>query len=66
MEIEDFVLSCSKKQISKKRHDLLKIINGDIFYSISLWPSDMKRIFWNKPMSDKDTFKLIRLPGWQQ
>ena len=59
MEIKDFVFNCSKQKISEKRRDLLKIINGDMFYSISLWPRDIKRLFWNKPISDKDTFKLL-------
>ena len=59
MEIKDFVFNCSKQKISEKRRDLLKIINGDMFYSISLWPRDIKRLFWNKPISDEDTFKLL-------
>ena len=59
MEIKDFVFNCSKQKISEKRRDLLTIINGDMFYSISLWPRDIKRLFWNKPISDKDTFKLL-------
>ena len=63
MEIKDLVFNCSKQKISEKRRFLLKIINGDMFYSIYLWPRDIKRLFWNKPISDKDTFKLLIFCG---
>ena len=33
--------------------------NGDAFYPLSVWPQEFKLIFWKKPISDKDTFKLF-------
>ena len=24
-----------------------------------MWPQDIKRLFWNKPIGDQDTFKLV-------
>ena len=32
---------------------------GGIFYPINSWPIEFRLIFWKKPLSDKNTFKLI-------
>ena len=37
----DFVLNCSKAEMSEKRHTLSEQINGDMFYNISSWPRDI-------------------------
>ena len=48
----------SKSTTILKRQDL-RTINGDAFYTLNSWPSHIKRIFWQKPITDKDTFKLF-------
>ena len=37
----------------------LILSTGDAFYPLSVWPQEFKLIFWKKPISDKDTFKLF-------
>ena len=53
-----FVGSCSKNQISQKRREIFEAINGDVFYPIDSWPKQFRLLFWKKPLSDRDTFKL--------
>ena len=43
----------------KQRASLFQLINGDAFYSLSQWPAWVKRLFWEKPMSDKGTFMTM-------
>ena len=31
----------------------------DDFYRISLWPKKMDRLFWEKPISNQETFQLL-------
>jgi hypothetical protein len=57
-----FVHLSSKEEISKWRTALFKEINGDIFYSLSLWLNEIKMAFWKKPIGYEDTFKLVQ---WQ-
>ena len=49
----------SKSTTILKRQDLFHTINGDAFYPLNSWPSHFKRIFWQKHITDKDTFKLF-------
>ena len=49
----------SKSTTILKRQDVFHSINGDAFYPLNSWPSNIKRIFWQKPITDKDTFKLF-------
>ena len=49
----------SRLQISNERLQLFHLLNGEVFYSIQTWPTDIQRIFWNKPAGDNDTFKLL-------
>ena len=44
---------------SINRLQLFNSFNGDAFYPLSVWPQEFKLIFWKKPISDKDTFKLF-------
>ena len=55
----EFVSTSSRVEISEKRKSLLSEIDGDLFYSINLWPKKIERIFWNKPISDQETFVLL-------
>ena len=45
--------------ITQERRDLFRLLNGDIFYPVSVWPKDIKLLFWKKPIGDTDTFKLL-------
>lgn len=54
-----FVSCCSKTEIGEKRLEIFQRINGDIFYPLDTWPTEYRLIFWNKPLSDRNTFKLI-------
>ena len=49
----------SKTEVMERRLDLFNVINGDAFFPLQVWPQDMKRIFWSKPQSDLETFKLM-------
>ena len=49
----------SRTSIIQQRLQLFNSFNGDAFYPLSVWPQEFKLIFWKKPISDKDTFKLF-------
>ena len=57
--METFVLQCSKSEFTEKRKELFNCINGEVFFPLSLWPPELERAFWQKPIGDGDTFKLI-------
>ena len=48
----------SKKEVSDRRRQLLKDVNGNTFFSLKLWPKEMQAVFWKRPMGDTETFKL--------
>ena len=48
----------TRAEIVEERKELLKMLNGDVFFKIALWPRWVERAFWRKPISDSDTFKL--------
>ena len=54
----------SRTSIIQQRLQLFNSFNGDAFYPLSVWPQEFKFIFWKKPISDKDTFKLF-IFNWQ-
>ena len=56
--LKEYVLNCSNAQITATRQNLMKQINGDLFYPMSLWPTRMRQSFWAKPIGDEDTSKL--------
>lgn len=47
------------KAVSGKRKELFRLINGDAFFPTRRWPKEMQKIFWMKPISRKNTFKLF-------
>ena len=49
----------SKREIIQERLELFKDINGNAFFPVKWWPSDMQLTFWKKPIGDRDTFKLV-------
>ena len=54
-----FVAICPKNEISEKKRKIFENINRDIFYPIESWPKELRLLFWKKPLSDRNTFKLI-------
>ena len=58
-DFESFVLRYSKEEICSKRRELLLLLDGDVFYHVNGWPTEMERILWKKPLSDEETFKLM-------
>ena len=55
----DETVMLSKEEIVEKRKELFKFINGDAFFPLSSWPRDMQLIFWKRPISDEESFKLL-------
>ena len=37
----------SRQQITNERLQLFYLLNGDVFYSIQTWPTDIQQLFWN-------------------
>ena len=55
---EEISLLC-KAEVVEERRKLMKVIDGDAFFPLNRWPKDMRLIFWKKPASDTETFKLV-------
>lgn len=53
-----FVKTATLTSIRTERQQLFNMVNGDVFYSLKLWPQWMKQVFWKKTLTDKDTFVL--------
>ena len=49
----------SRAEVVEERRQLARLIDGDAFFPIKLWPKEMRLIFWKKPMGDTETFKLV-------
>jgi len=49
----------SMKEAVERRRELMKIIDGEAFFPPKSWPKELKLIFWNKPIKDEETFKLL-------
>ena len=49
----------SHEEIIEKRKELFHLMNGDVFYPLSSWPSWASRTFWKKPMTDEECFKMM-------
>ena len=58
-DARNFVVTSSKTEMSERRQDLFRSINGDLFYPLLVWPNDMRGSFWKKPIGDEETFKLV-------
>ena len=58
-----YVTSLAHQSSNRDFRQLFSTFNGDAFYPLSVWPQDFKLIFWKKPISDKDTFKLFLFLG---
>ncbi len=60
-DMRDFVLRSSKREISEKRVELLRDIDDEIFYPLSMWPKRMERLFWKKWLSANPNRTLDRI-----
>ena len=49
---------CTHKELHKKRWELFKKLNGDVFWPMCQWPRKFRRIIWKKPLNDKETFQV--------
>ena len=49
----------SKPEVIEERKKLMKVIDGDAFFPLKRWPKDVRLIFWKKPPSNTETFKLV-------
>ena len=58
-ESRETVRNLSRKEASEERTDLFKTLNGDAFFPLKSWPEDIRMAFWQKPIGDRDTFKLV-------
>lgn len=47
----------NREQVVSRRRSLLNVV--DAFFPLNNWPSHMIKIFWNKPISDMETFQLF-------
>jgi hypothetical protein len=58
-DYQQSVAMFSYEKISEERTDLFRGINGDLFFDMKLWPAWTERLFWKKPLTDQDSFKLL-------
>lgn len=50
--------SYRKEDVVRERRELLRLLDGDLFYAMRVWPSWLEKAFWRKPTSDQETFKV--------
>ena len=48
-----------KQEVIAERRELFEDIDGNAFFSLKSWPEEYQRMFWAKPIGDKETFKLM-------
>ena len=48
-----------QEQKTTERMSLFRLLDGELFYRMELWPAKMKMMFWKKPLSDRETFQVI-------
>lgn len=58
-EYANVLFSINIVELRQKRRELLELINGDLFYQLHQWPQNYRLLFWKKPLSDNDTFKMF-------
>lgn len=46
------------EDVTKRCKDIFQLLDGEIFYSLSLWLKEIKIRFWEKPLSEIDTFPI--------
>ena len=55
----EMIASTTPSEVGAIRTSLFQEINGNIFYKLDNWPQHMRLLFWKKPTSDQETFKLV-------
>ena len=53
------ILILKEQEFKRERWNVFKEINGEVFYNMKHWPRLIRRLFWKKPPSDEETFKLL-------
>ena len=48
----------SKQEVIGERSELFESFNGNELFPLKPWPQEYQRMFWAKPIDDKNTFKL--------
>ncbi len=56
---ENKMCMLEKKAVVDKQIEFVRLLNGDVFYSMRIWPLSIERIFWRKPIHDVEVFKLL-------
>ena len=49
----------NKQEVIAERRVLFETINANAFFPLKSWSQEYQRMFWAKPISDKETFKLM-------
>ena len=58
-EYRETIRYLSIKEVIEQRREIFQTINGDAFFPLKTCPSDIRLIFWKKPIGDGETFKLL-------
>ena len=53
------IIKMGKEEFKNERLRLLRLINGDAFFSLKHWPKEMRILFYKKPHSDRETSLMI-------
>jgi len=57
LEYRETIRYLSRKEASQERAKLFMTLNRDALFPLRCWPKEMKKVFWQKPIGDKDNFK---------
>ena len=55
----EFIRKMTQQEITKERLSLLRLINGDCFFPLAVWPKSTIHRFFKKPHNDQDTMVLF-------
>ena len=59
LDLKTSFTNYSKSDLVHLRKQLLTELNGDTFFKLNQWPREMKIMLFNKPIGDRNTFKLM-------
>ena len=49
----------SSSEVVEQWREIFRTLNGDAFFPLKRWPEGMRLLFWKKPITDQQTFKLL-------
>ena len=49
----------SMPEVIQRRTEMFELINGDVFFPLREWPLATQLLFWEKPLTDGGSFKLM-------